>query len=70
MFSDAENRLHANHNTANPADTTSSCAVFIAHFMDGYRVIYRMNGEWLLDALEQTLTHARVKAERCDGRES
>jgi hypothetical protein len=24
-----------------------------------------MNGEWLLDSLEQTLTHARLKAERC-----
>ena len=65
MFSDAENRLHANHNSPRPVDTTASCAVFIAHFIDGYRVIYRMNGEWLLDALEQTLTHARVKAERC-----
>lgn len=65
MFSDSGNRVHSHHPPASPVDTLSNCAVFIAHFIDGYRVIYRMNGEWLLDSLEQTLTHARLKAERC-----
>jgi hypothetical protein len=41
------------------------CAVFVAKFIDSYRVIYRMNDEWLLDSPESSLTAARIKAERC-----
>jgi hypothetical protein len=66
MSPDVRNRLPSNQQPQSLNDLDeNNCAVFIAHFSDGYRVIYRMNGEWLLDALEETLTHARLKAERC-----
>ena len=47
------------------SDTEHNCAVYIAHFTDGYRVIYHMNGEWLLDSLEKRITYAHQKAVRC-----
>ncbi|MGB1036680.1 MAG: hypothetical protein ACPGYQ_05605, partial [Candidatus Puniceispirillales bacterium] len=42
-----------------------ACVIFVARFSNEYRVIYKSNKEWHVDAASPTITEARIKAERC-----
>lgn len=46
-------------------DRNRSCAIFIARHLDEYRVIYKSQKEWFIDAPETTITGARHRAEHC-----
>lgn len=65
MLGGARNPAGAGLPTLKSTEAQHNCAVYIAHFTDGYRVIYHMNGEWLLDSLEKRITYAHQKAVRC-----
>jgi hypothetical protein len=42
-----------------------ACVIFVARFSHEYRVIYKSNKEWHVDAAAPSITEARIKAERC-----
>ena len=42
-----------------------ACVIFVARFSNEYRVIYKSNKEWHVDAAAPSITEARIKAERC-----
>ena len=41
------------------------CVIFITQHLDEYRVIYKSNGEWVIDAPESSISGARHRAEHC-----
>jgi len=42
-----------------------ACVIFVARFTNEYRVIYKSNKEWHVDAPASTIYEARIMAERC-----
>jgi len=46
-------------------DRNKICVIFIAQHLDEYRVIYKSNKEWLIDAPESSIFAARNRAEKC-----
>ena len=41
------------------------CVIFIAQYLDEFRVIYKSHNEWLVDAPESNVFDARRRAEHC-----